>query len=250
MKLLFSNLGYATGISGSLFHHITKAFRHVYQPPAMQRAVLKQFRQIIETERPDVCCLVELDQGSIHSGHFNQIHALMCEDYAVYDIADKYGTDSLISRMPFHAGKSNAFLARQAFDYGFLYFTHGTKRLIYRLTLREGLTLFFTHFSLKKEVRARQFVEIRRFAEATDGAVIILADFNIFEGLSELEPLIGDGFLRLLNRPEEATFSFHRWRHLLDLCLYSPSLESEIGLRIISQPFSDHSALLVTLETP
>jgi hypothetical protein len=52
MKILFSNLGYATGISGSLYHHVTRAYRHVYKSAAQQQAVMAQFRQIIDRRGP------------------------------------------------------------------------------------------------------------------------------------------------------------------------------------------------------
>ncbi|ESQ79993.1 endonuclease/exonuclease/phosphatase family protein [Asticcacaulis sp. YBE204] len=245
MRILFSNLGYATGISGSLYHHVTKAFRHVYQSPAAQKAVLAQFRQIIDREAPDIACLVELDQGSVHSGGFNQVQALMCQDYTVYDIEGKYGPDSHLTRLPFHHGKSNAFIAKQPFAFDYLYFRDGSKRLVHRIVLREGLTLFFTHFSLQRPVREKQFQQMREWIDAAGGEVMILADFNTFNGLEELAPLLEGGDLMLLNATDMTTFSFHRWRHLLDLCVCSKSLEGRLAMQVIPQPFSDHAALLV-----
>ncbi|UDF04364.1 endonuclease/exonuclease/phosphatase family protein [Asticcacaulis sp. AND118] len=245
MKILFSNLGYATGISGSLFHHVTRVHRHVYQSPAAQQAVLSQFRQIIDAAQPDLCCLVELDQGSAHSGGFNQLQALTCHDYRVFDIAGKYGPDSHLTHLPFHHGKSNAFIARQPVDFDYLYFTDGSKRLVHRIRLRDGLTLFFTHFSLQRAVREKQFSQMRGWIEEAGGDAMILADFNIFNGPEELASLTGDGAMVLLNAPDTPTFRFHRWRHLLDLCVCSRGLAERWQMSVIPQPFSDHAALLV-----
>lgn len=246
MKILFSNLGYAKGIGGDLRTHAKRAFRHVYQTQNMQLKVLTQFRAIIEREKPDVCCMVELDQGSLHSSYFNQIKALMCEEYCVHDITGKYGEQSPLSRLPFHRGKSNAFIARQPYAFTHRYFSHGSKRLIYQITLRENLTLFFTHFSLKKHVRQQQFAEIIAFMTETPGEHLLLADFNILNGPGELEIFYRHGY-RLLNKPDEPTFTFHRWRHMLDLCLSSSGVGGGT-LQIIPQPFSDHAALLLELE--
>ncbi|GGZ24987.1 endonuclease/exonuclease/phosphatase family protein [Asticcacaulis endophyticus] len=248
MKILFSNLGYATGISGSLYHHVTRAYRHLYQAPAQQRRVLAQFRQIMEAERPDLCCLVEVDRGSLHSGFFNQIKALQCAQYDTFDIADKYGEGSPFSRLPFHDGKSNGFLARTAYPFSRLYFRHGTKRLIYRIEMDEGLTVLFAHFSLKPVVRQNQFEEITELVAGIGGEVIVLGDFNTLGGLGELDSLLAGDRLRLLNRRDEATFTFHQWQHTLDLCLYTPGLEARLGLAIIPQPFSDHAGLLVNID--
>ena len=247
MKILFSNLGYATGIDGSLGHHARKIFRHAFQTMAMQQRVLSQFKAIIEQYDPDICCLIELDRGSAHSSFYNQIEALCSPTYPVFDIADKYGPESRLSKMPFHHGKSNGFLAKSPHAFAHLYFENGTKRLIYQITLARDLTLFFAHFSLDRKVRAKQFLEMRAMAERTAGRVIILGDFNTLTGLVELAPLMAGDGLHLLNRPTVPTFRFHRWQHTLDLCLCSPSLASEIKLTIIDQNFSDHDALLLEL---
>lgn len=250
MRILFSNLGYATGINGSLRQHVGKAFRHAFQTTAMQHAILAKFRAIMEQENPDLCCLVELDQGSMHTAYFNQITALISAHYPVFDIADKYGHGSHTSKLLFHRGKSNGFLAKTPQTFERLYFEHGTKRLIYKITLAANLTLFFAHFSLKRQVRAKQFLEMRRIAQATLGEVIVFGDFNTLTGLGELTPLLEGGFLQLLNSPDKPTFRFHRWQHTLDLCLCSPGLASLCQLTVIDQHFSDHEALLLEITEP
>jgi hypothetical protein len=141
MRILFSNLGYATGINGTLRQHAGKVLRHAFQTRAMQHKILAQFNTIIEATNPDLCCLVELDQGSIHSGYFNQMKALISAQYPVFDIADKYGPQSHLSGMLFHRGKSNGFLAKNPQTFDRLYFEHGTKRARLDVILRP----FFTH---------------------------------------------------------------------------------------------------------
>ncbi len=245
MKIIFSNLGYAKGISGALWQYVMRIDRQFYMRPSMQRRVLAQFREIIDDERPDMCCLVEVDRGSFHSGYMNQLQALMCEHYCFYDIADKYGEESLISALPFHRGKSNAFIARRDFPFQRLYFKHGSKRLIYKMDIAPDIRLFFAHFSLQYDVRVLQFEEMRRLVQETGKEVVILADFNIMRGFSELEPLLRHTDLRLLNREDEPTFRFHKRQLALDLCLCSASLAERVQLRIIPQMFSDHAAVVV-----
>jgi len=247
MKILFSNLGYARGISGSLAHHLALAGRNLFTLPAAQRKVLAQFRAIIEQERPELCCLVEIDSGSLHSGFLNQIQALMCGNYCFSDITSKYEESSLLARLPLHWGKSNGFLARQEFPFQRRYLKHGAKRLVYQIAL-PGITLFFAHFSLHQVTRKLQFTEMRQLVQEVGGEVIILADFNIMTGFDELRPLQqGEGGLQLLNRDNEPTFRFHRQERVLDLCLCSPALVPRTRLEIIQQPFSDHAALLLEL---
>jgi endonuclease/exonuclease/phosphatase family metal-dependent hydrolase len=247
MRILFSNLGYATGINGTLRQHAGKILRHAFQTKAMQHKILAQFNNIIEGTNPDLCCLVELDQGSIHSGYFNQMNALISTQYPVYDIANKYGPHSHLSSLLFHRGKSNGFLAKTPQSFERLYFEHGAKRLIYKIQLRPNLTLFFAHFSLTRKIRAKQFVEMKRLVEATKGDVLVFGDFNTLTGLGELKPLVEGNFLTLLNSRDSPTFRFHRWQHILDLCLVSPALAPICRLEVIAQPFSDHEALLLEI---
>ncbi len=248
MRILFSNLGYATGINGTLRQHIGKAFRHAVQSKAMQNRVLAQFRALMEQTNPDLCCVVELDQGSPHSRYLNQMAALVSARFPVFDVADKYGLGSPYSKLPFHSGKSNGFLAQQPQVFKHLYFEHGTKRLIYQINLQANLILFFAHFSLNRKVRAAQFHEMARIIEGTAGEVIVFGDFNTLSGLSELAPILANQRLVLLNSPDVPTFRFHRWHTLLDLCLTSPALVSSCRLQVIDQPFSDHDALLLEID--
>ncbi len=246
-KILFTNIGYAKGIDGSLKQHISRFGRHFYCKLPVQEQVLAQLKSIIALEKPDLCCIVEIDQGSIHSGYYNQLHALVDDDYKHHDIAGKYGETSILNRMMLHKGKSNAFLAARDYPFERLYFTHGTKRLIYHVSLPDDLHVFFAHFSLQKDVRARQFHEMHEIVKRISGKVVILADFNIMQGFAELRPLLRDTDLELISREDEHTFTFHRRKLALDLCLCSASLAPNANVRVIGQNFSDHAALMVEI---
>ena len=246
-KILFSNIGYAKGINGSLRQHIGYFLRHLHTPRHVQERVLAQIKLIINAERPDLCCFVEIDRGSFNAAGFNQINALMDTEYQYHDITDKYGPKSPLGRMPLHIGKSNGFLAKADIPFKRLYLSNGSKRLVYCLELPDNIHLFFAHFSLRKSIRLRQFQELRQFIGGNKGEVIILADFNIMSGFRELDPLVHDMDLKIISREDKPTFRFYRHHRVLDLCLCSHSLASRIDLKIIPQPFSDHAALSVTI---
>lgn len=248
MRILFSNLGYARGIDGSLWQHVSRFSRNFYHSIELQKQVLAQFKALVNAAEPDLCCLVEIDQGSPHSSYFNQLHALIDETYPFYDIADKYGENSALGYMPLHIGKSNAFFSKQNLPFRRLYFRYGAKRLLYHLKPHPGLHVFFAHFSLIRKVRLRQFEEVNALVKNIKEDVIILADFNVTQGFSELTPLIEGSNLRIVNKPDEHTFMFHRRELALDLCLCSKSLLSRLSLAIVDQPFSDHDALLVSID--
>lgn len=247
-KVLFSNIGYARGIDGTLRQHFFYAHRHVYCNIPAQQQVLSQVKEIISIEQPDICCFVEVDNGSFHSSYYNQIDFLADDAYGFHDISDKYGDNSWLGNMPFFKGKSNAFLAKTPLSFERVYFSHGSKRLVYKVMLPGNILLFFAHFSLQQKTRIKQFREVKAMMKEHSGEVILLADFNIMQGFAELKPLLEETGLRVLNLENEFTFTFHRIRRVLDLCICSDSLADRLRLRVIPQPFSDHAALLVELE--
>jgi endonuclease/exonuclease/phosphatase family metal-dependent hydrolase len=245
-KILMSNIGYARGINGCLSQHLLKAHRYLYCSRKTQHAILAQLKKIIDKEKPDLGCLIEIDKGSFHLGQMNQLQALVDDYYPHFDIENKYGTNPSQRYMPGAEGKCNAFFSHQPVAYEKIYFVHGTKRLIYKLEITADITLFFTHFSLKRNVREKQFIELGELVNEVKGQVIVLGDFNIFSGFIELSPLIKATGLKLLNKEDQHTFTFHRNKLALDLCLSSAKVKAD--LKIIEQPFSDHAALLLTLE--
>lgn len=83
---------------------------------------------------------------------------------------------------------------------------------------------------------------------AIEGPVIIMADFNIIHGFSELRPFLDGTDLVILSDPDIPTFTFHRSVRTLDICLCSSVLVERIKLQIIPQPFSDHAALLLEIQ--
>lgn len=245
--ILMSNLGYLRGINGQLSHHVRYAYRHFYCSRDVQEACLKQVINIMEREKPDICCFVEIDKGSADVRNFNQLEALVSDHYPFFDIENKYGPLSRLRSLPLTRGKSNGFVARKQFAYEKVFFTHGTKRLIYKVTIAPNVTLFFAHFSLKKTVRVQQLMQVRQLLSDTPGEIILMGDFNVHSGFGELAPLLHENHLTLLNQEEVPTFRFHRTQLPLDLCICSHGIAKDAQLKIIPQPYSDHEALLLTL---
>ncbi len=248
MNILFSNIGYARGINGCIDQHIKLAHRHIYCPADAQVKILSQLNKIILDEDPDICCFVEIDKGSFPDGKFSQLKTILNEKYRYFDIENKYGQSSWLRKLPMTKGKSNAFISKHDFPYEKIYFYKGTKKLIYKVKLRDDLTLFFSHFSLSKKVREFQLFEIKKLIASQTGDVIFLGDFNILSGLDELSPLLLEDDLVLLNDKQHPTFTFHKRSLLLDLCICSKNIAKDMSIKIIPQPYSDHAALLVSLK--
>lgn len=248
LKIFFSNLGYARGIDGSLMSHIQGVYKHIYCSPFAQEQTLAQLNNIIKQYRPDLCCFVEIEQGTSQIRRLNHLHYLLNDDYPYYDIANKYGDEGVLRYLPLHIGRSNGFMGRNITHYEKMYFRHGSKRLIYKIELPQKIDVLFTHFSLNYKTRQKQLAEMAQHILTNPHQVILLADFNILTGFAELGQFIEQTGLTLLNDEETATFRFHRKYLPLDLAMASPALSPHVSLHIIDQPFSDHDALFLTVD--
>jgi endonuclease/exonuclease/phosphatase family metal-dependent hydrolase len=246
-KILFLNLGYARGISGRLSDHIRYAHRHIYCPPVTQKQSLDQLAQLIKHEAPDLCCFVEIDQGSYGAARYNQLSCIVNAAYGTTDIENKYARDSVWRSFGPTAGKSNAFMSRRDVPFEKLFFKHGMKRLIYKIDWLPGLTILFAHFSLQRATRAKQLLEARALLRQIEGETIFLGDFNVLSGLAEIEPLLDGGKYVLLNQRDTPTFFFHRKQSVLDLCICSARVARQATLTVLPQAYTDHAALIVDL---
>jgi endonuclease/exonuclease/phosphatase family metal-dependent hydrolase len=244
-KIFFSNIGYARGIDGSLPEIIRRFRRLIYCYTHEQIDLLNQLKNIIACHNPDLCCLVEIDSEGMMMAKLNQLYEIVDENYPHYDIANKYGEETMAHKLPFLKGKSNAFMARSAYPFERLYFKCGMKRLIYKVDMSDNVAVIFTHFALSYKKRQMQLHEMADYIAKQNKQVILLADFNVLRGFQELKTFLAKTGLVLLNNEDEHTFLFHKNSLALDLCLCSPALEKAINLQIIDQPFSDHQGLLV-----
>lgn len=216
------------------------SYRHLYCPIGTQEKVLAQVNTLIEKEDPDLCCFVEIDKSD------NQLAFLAGEKYQFSEIENKYGEKSLLRKLRATKGKSNGFMSKTQLVNDKIFFDFGIKKLIYKIELRENLTLFFSHFSLKKKFREKQLQQVKEIFAKTKGEIIFLGDFNILTGLKELEPLLHQNLI-LLNDPQKMTFTFYKSFRLLDLCLCTKGIAPFINLKVHPQPYSDHAALTVDI---
>jgi hypothetical protein len=242
-----SNIGYARGFNGCLKQQIFHSYRHIYCPISVQQEVLLELKGIIKVEKPDLGCLIEIDKGSFNSSFFNQIEHILDDNYPYFDIENKYKEIGYLRKFPIFSGKCNAFFSKTNIPYRKLFFSNGTKKLIYRIELTKNLTLFFSHFSLSKKVRQKQYQEIKALVKTEAGEVLIMGDFNAFQGFRELSSLLDDTNLKVINDELVPTFTFYQSKYAIDLCIASSSLIPRLNLKIIDQTFSDHSALLLTI---
>lgn len=214
MKVLLLNLGYESGLDGSMYDYFVHGLRYLHTPSQVTHTVERAVENLIFRERPDICCFLEL--------HSNTALVKDLRQYREHDISNKYGLKSLLRWIPFFQDNCNGFFARKDIPYRKLYFRHGAKKLIYELDVADGVSLILCHFSLTHTQRAEQFAELEAIIRKRD-RVIVGGDFNIFEGTKELKNLLHDCDLKLVG--SGPTFPAVHPSKMFDLFLASETVK-------------------------
>jgi endonuclease/exonuclease/phosphatase family metal-dependent hydrolase len=240
-KLMAYNADYFRGIDGSPLNQVLYGYRYLYCPIAAQTACFKAFQEVVEREKPDLCCLVEVDKGSLNDAYADQIRQLEDEEYPYGEEENKYSPAFRLRENPFFVGKSNGFISEKKYKFEKRYLKHGIKQLVYVIELGQGMTLILVHLTpFSEEVRRKQIQEIKEMA-AEFSDVIICGDFNILDGLKEVKTLFEDSGLVLMNGPDDRTYPTYRPRYFLDLVICSKNIALRGKLRVLTDcRLSDH----------
>ncbi len=235
------NVDYFRGMDGSFSGQVLYGYRYLYCPLKVQAACFQEFQKVIEREKPDLCCLLEVDRGSLNDAYTDQIQRLEDDEYRYGDGENKYSPTFRWRNNPFLVGKSNGFIAEKKYRFEKRYLKHGIKQLVYVIQLERGMTLILVHLTpFSEEVRRKQIEEIREMA-AGFPEVIICGDFNILGGLDEVQALLEDSNLVLMNRADDKTYPTYRPKFFLDLIVCSKDIASRSKLRVLTDcRLSDH----------
>lgn len=247
LRVVYANLGYSREIDGSLGHHLARLHHHVFTPRAAQIRSLDFVRETLRRLKPDLSCFVEIDQGSLTNGYFDQFPMLREAHHSVATIDNKYSATRQYRRLSISRGKSNAFLATRSVESTKRYLDFGKKRLVYDIDI-SGLRVLVLHCSLMRRVRAQQFEQVASWVAERDGPTMIVGDFNMFSGERELAPLMKGGGFFHANRLNGPTFRFGPYRAALDTCLVSRDLADHCRIEVIDQPFSDHQMFKIDID--
>lgn len=214
LRILFFNLGYATELDGSLKNYLLKFYRYFYTPRRIIRRVRQAIFGLLTSEQPDVFCFVEVHRRHGFVPHAHQYHS--------YSMANKYGRFSPLRHMPFFHDNCNGFVAREHVPFERMYFRNGTKKLIYKISLPQDITLYLVHFSLRRRTRRRQCRELQEMIQSHK-RVVVCGDFNVFRGTKELRRLTENCGLHIVNAHQH-TFPAVKPKKALDLFLCSSDL--------------------------
>lgn len=256
MKILSCNAGYLQGDRDAVGGYIPSPLQAVVGNPSIERRAAERLSELIARERPDVTCLVEVDGGSIRTatdGQVDRLRELLADRGLRYRgrIDRKYGTDGLVSNLPFFRHLGNGVLVDDEVPIDVHYLETGPKRLVTEIRLSPAVALFVVHLSLGARSRRRQLAELADLIERSGAdQTIVTGDFNTFGGHAELDGLLDRAGLELhapgetvASRPfDELVLS----TRALDLFLCSPSIEIE-RCEVLDDRISDHRPVVTEI---
>ena len=141
--------------------------------------------------------LIEVDTGSFRSRGRDEVKYFEKEmgfnsfvEKVKYPI---HGWLKLFHHLPILKKQANAIVSRfPLFGIKYHVFHEGTKRMIIESTVKcpKKVTLLAAHLALGKKTRAKQIKELIKIVNRKRNPVILMGDFNTFNGIKEINELM------------------------------------------------------------
>ncbi|MBN1765631.1 MAG: endonuclease/exonuclease/phosphatase family protein [Sedimentisphaerales bacterium] len=242
MRFLLYNIRYGTGTG--LSFHLPFPFSGYLRPTGNN---LESISTFIESLKPDIIGLVEVDNGSYRSGKNNQAEEIARQLKFAHVYESKYSRSSIAQYMPILKKQGNAFLTNLAIkDHGFHYFNQGIKRLVIELEF-DDFVIFLVHLSIKYRHRQSQLLHLYKMFADVKKPMIVAGDFNAFWGDRELILFMAATGLINANQYGRPTYPSLAPKRQLDFILHSPSIKMT-NFDILNVKFSDHMPLIFDFE--
>jgi endonuclease/exonuclease/phosphatase family metal-dependent hydrolase len=256
VKVLSCNAGYLLDYDGSLSGYALRPHRAMVGSPEAEERATERLVDVIADERPDVVCLLEVDQGSVRTRTDGQVRHIADRladrglDYRAR--ADtKYGTENVLGQLPVLSNLSNGMLVCADLEATVErhYLDTGPKRLVTEGRVGD-LSVFGVHLAMSGRGRRRQLAEVAALV-ADRERVVVCGDFNAYDGLDEVRSALETVGLVLHNPgetvPERPLDSLVTDTRTLDLFLTSPDIEVT-RCAVIPVQVSDHRPVVLGFE--
>lgn len=242
MRFLLYNVRYGAG-AGPRFHLPVPYAGYLKRTTCNLECIVS----FIESVKPDIVGLIEIDSGSFRSEQVCQAEVIARRLGYNFVVETKYGVRSVVHRLPVLNKQGNALLAKTAIvGRKFHYFSEGFKRLVIEVQLPD-VTVFLVHLSLTFRKRQYQLEFLHRLIKRVEGPVIVAGDFNILWGNRELELFLAATGLINANNQGRPSHPSHSPKRQLDFILHSHDLEVT-HFAIPQVQFSDHVPLICDLQ--
>lgn len=248
LKLLSFNVGYFLGFR-SQRDWLRRPHRAVRASRSVERSGLDGFAEVVERETPEIIALQEVDMGSIRTTLGDQAAVIADRLDALGPAVDyradcKYGPDRVVSSLPGFEKMSNAVYWPDGTGSAEAeYIPPGVKQLAHVLH-HDEMTVISVHLPTTTGTRRDQLAELATLASEYE-RVVVVGDFNLFNGFDELSPLTDDlGFE--IHSPGD-TYTTANPDQAFDLLLSSPEVTVTECRVLEDVRFSDHLPITAEL---
>lgn len=253
VKLICYNIEYCEGILGKWWQYL-ELWKIFFPPKKLNKRIIRAFKRF----RPDILALVEVDVGSLRNRFQDEVKFL--EDrMQLNDFTElvKYPLKSwvkLFHHVPILDKQANAIISKYKLEkVKYHVFHEGTKRMVIEATINcpQKVTLLLAHLALGKKARAKQIHELIKIVNDIKNPVILMGDFNTFNGESEIKDLLKKTHLKNRTKLDNGAkiFTEPAWHpsKRLDYVLTSPKLKIN-RYTVLKFHYSDHLPLYVEFE--
>ncbi len=253
VRVICYNIEYCEGIEGIWYQYL-EFWRILFPPKNLDKKIISA----IKKTKPDVLALIEVDIGSFRSRGKDEVK-FICRKLKINNFVEKIkypfnGWLKLFHYVPILNKQANAVASRyKLFDVKYHIFNEGTKRLVIEASIKcpKKVTFLITHLALGKKTRKMQIEELIKIVNNIKNPVILMGDFNTFNGEEEIQNILKNAHLKdkIKIDKEDIPLTSPVWHPLrrLDYILVSKDIKVK-NYKILNFPFSDHLPLLIDFE--
>ncbi len=239
LKILIFNVGYLTGINGSVDEYFNYGHRYLYRRHKGKPGLMAALSKLIDHEKPDIGFFME-------THHDNEFLEFL-KKFPFSHIENKYQKGGMLEVIPFFRRNSNSVITHREFKVNKIYLKSGRKRLIYEFKLNPVTTLILGHFALGEETRLKQLKELESVMKQTP-RVIIGGDFNTVRDARSMIAFAKAHNLKIVDIKRAKTYPAHSPTKPLDFFVCSRDIKI-IKFKVIKDvKISDHLPVMIEVE--
>lgn len=250
MRLIVYNIEYCEGMTGHWWEYL-EFWRIFFLPKKIDEKIVSSLRRY----KPDILALVEVDTGSFRSGKDEVVFFEKGLDMKSYVEKVKYpvqGWIKLFHCVPILNKQGNALICKEELSEVKYHVLHeGTKRVVIESSIPEGVVLLLAHLALGEKTRQKQIKELIGIVNKIKKPVILMGDFNTFNGEEEIIELTSKTHLshkfKMGHHSLTLTQPAYHPKRRLDYVLTSREIEVE-NYEVLKMSYSDHLPVLVDFE--
>ncbi len=250
VKLICYNIEYCEGIEGIWYQYL-KFWKMFFPPKHLDQQLVDALKRL----KPDILALVEVDIGSFRSRHTDEARfleeGLNFQNFTEMIKYPLQGWLKLFHHVPILDKQANAIVTRYKMkDIKYHVLHEGTKRVVIEVTveLPQKVTLLLAHLALGRKARTKQIKELIEIVNDIKNPVILMGDFNTFNGEAEIKDLLKKTHLKdkISLDKQSLPLTEPAWhpKRRLDYILTSSQINVK-KFSVLNFHFSDHLPLMI-----